>query len=285
MTDEQQHYDRKKLVILRTVLIIVGGAIGGLALWQYFVYYPDVVRREYSIVITVVSSVLVATVFGLSAKAFYRLGATVAGYALSANAKLGIRGMTAVLCGFVAAGAAVMLFDVAIRTVWDIWAVRLLVDIIVYILCSALGIYGFLRWIDAEENEDVALPSPKTNGYLLGWECFCDERVLVAADALINVKVCDGAYKALCVWDGDKEAIKRLDELIMSGKADVLRCNKAFADKAQYDEYEKALSVGKRLKRVGGADDCDCDVSLSMFAATVKTDDGRDMPADTRHNN
>lgn len=266
MTEELK-YDRKKLIILRAVLIAVGAGLGGLALWQYFVYFPDVVRREYSIVITVVSALFTALMFGLSAKAIYRLGATIAGYAVSANERLGARGIVATVCGLAAAGCVVVLFDVAIRTVWNIWAVRLLVDVLVYMVCAAFGCYGFIKWANApKDDENVVVASPKLSGYLIGWECFGDDRVFTAADTLIGAKVCDGAYKALGMWSDDKTAIRRLDELVMSGKVGVLRCNKTFADKAEYTELEKTLAASKRLKFVCGGE-TEGGVNIAMFVS------------------
>ena len=109
MTNEQQHYDRKKLIILRAALIAIGAALGGTALWQYFVYYPDVIKREFRIVITVVSSAVLALILGLSAKPFYRLGASVADGVRALLSKLGAKGVAAVVLGLIAAGAAAYL--------------------------------------------------------------------------------------------------------------------------------------------------------------------------------
>ena len=70
----KREYDKKKLIILRAVLIVIGGAVGATAVWQYFVYFPDVMRSEFKAVFTVVSGVVLAAILGLSAKPFYRLG-------------------------------------------------------------------------------------------------------------------------------------------------------------------------------------------------------------------
>ncbi len=266
MINEQLCYDKKKLIILRAALIAVGGAIGGLALWQYFVYYPDVVSREYRIVITVVSCAFTALLFGLSAKAFYRLGASIAGCVLSVNSKIGARGMIAVILSFIASGAVVMVFDIAIRTVWNIWAVRLLIDVLVYIVCCALFCYESTKWLNAPADGEDKTVEVKHGGYLLSADCFRDVRVYTAADALINVKVYDGAYKALALWDESGLAVKRLDELVLAGKVTVLRSNKTFSDKAGYDEIERSISAGKRLKFISADVSADGDMNIAMFA-------------------
>lgn len=267
MTNEQLHYDRKKLIVLRAVLTVIGGAIGGLAMWQYFLFYPNVMRREFTVVVTVVSSIFTAAVFALSAKAFYRLGASIAGCIVSASSRIGLRGMTAVILGFIAAGAAVLVFDVSIRGTWDIWAVRLLGDVLLYIACASIFCYGFTKWLNAPKEESKAACHVKPIGYLLSADCFRDDRVFTAADVLINVKVCDGAYVSLCRWDSDGAALKRLDSLVESGRVSVLNTGKIFDGKAEYERTEKELAGGKRLKLVGLSDECDCDMSLSAFVS------------------
>lgn len=271
MTNEQQHYDRKKLIILRAALIAIGAALGGTALWQYFAYYPDVVKREFRIVITVVSSAVLALILGLSAKPFYRLGASVADSVRALLSELGAKGVAAVVLGLIAAGAAAYLTDVIIRDFLDIWAVRLLADVLVYLLFAALGCYGFTRWLVAEEDE--AVPPPPDAGYLLAADCFGDDRVLTAADALINVKVREGAYKATCLF-GDSDAVKRLDSVVRSGSAKVLRFGKDFADRAEFVALEKRLAQSKRLKYV--STESDADVKLDAFALPVVSAAGDD---------
>lgn len=252
MTNDQQHYDRKKLIILRAALIAIGAALGGTALWQYFVYYPAAVKREFQIVIIVVSAVVLALILGLSAKPFYRLGASIGESLRSLLVKLGAKGVAAVVLGFIAAGAAAYLTDVMIRDFLDIWAVRLLADVLVYILFAALGCYGFTRWLLAPADE--CEPLPPDEGYLLAADCFADDRVLTAASVLINVKVCESAYKAACLYC-DAEAVKRLDAVVRNGSATVLRCGKDFTDKEQFVAIEKRLAETKRLKYVSPSSD------------------------------
>lgn len=259
---DQYEYDRKKLIILRAVLIAIGGAVGGLALWQYFAYFPDFMRREFQIVIIVVTAAVVAAILGLSAKPFYRLGASISELVSNAVARLGGRGVAAVVLGLVGAGALVFLFDVMIRVI-GIWAVRLLLDVLVYVVFAAIGCYGFTKWLSVTDSDD-ALP-PADNGYLLTVDCFSDERVTIAADVLINVRVCESAYKALCLFGGDSDAAERLDSLVKSGAVGIVKCNKDFSNKAEYAEIERNIARGKRLRTVGVGEETDGGVSLGIF--------------------
>lgn len=253
-----ENYDKRKLIILRAVLIVIGASVGCLALWQYFVYYPDVVSHEYRIVITIVSSVLVALMSVLSAKPFYRLGASIGLAIAAANGKVGGKGIAASVLGFIAAGVLVVVFDVVFGRMIEIWAVRLLVDILTYIVCTAGCCYGFIGWVNASPKaEKSALPAV---GYLLAAECFTDSRVVAAVNTFINVKVLDCAYKALCLFGGDKaaEAVKLLDEFIESGAVGVIKTNAEFSDDGEYKLIERSVSETKRLRLVNldGGDDC-----------------------------
>lgn len=245
------NYDKIRLVILRAVLVIIGGVMGFLALWQYFMFYPDIVRREYQIVITVVSTALVALIFGLSAKAVYRLVSSVVTAARGLKENVGVRGIIAVLLGFAAAGVLVTVFDVIIRRVVDIWAVRLLADVLAYIFSAALCCVGFAKWLNAPKTDTEKVGAPAV-GYLIAAECFTDERVITAVHTLINVKVCDGAYKALCLYGGEKGAdgAKLMDALIKKGVLSVVPTKKAFDDEAAYTAIERQLAACKRLKPV-----------------------------------
>ena len=260
----QYEYDRKKLIILRAALIVIGGAVGATAVWQYFAAFPDLMRHEFQIVIIVVTAVVTAAILGLSAKPFYRLGVSIADITVAAATKLSGRGIAAVVLGLIAAGALVFLFDVMISVI-GIWAVRLLLDILVYIAFAALGCYGFTKWLSASDGEDA--PPPADNGYLLALDCFSDERVYSAAKVLINVKVCESAYKALCLFGGDSDAANRLDTLVKNGSVGLVKCNKDFTDKAEYAEIEKKIARGKRLRLVyAGESESNSDgVSIEAF--------------------
>ncbi|MDE7164508.1 MAG: hypothetical protein K2O04_03695 [Clostridiales bacterium] len=260
------NYDKIRLVILRAVLVIIGGGMGYLALWQYFLFYPNIVGQEYQIVITVVSTALVALIFGLSAKAVYRLASSVAVAARGLKDDVGVRGIIAVVLGFAAAGVLVTVFDVIIRRVVDIWAVRLLADVLAYILSAAAACVGFTKWLNAPRSEktekaDVAV------GYLIAAECFTDERVLTAVHTLINVKVCDGAYKALCLYGGDKGAdgAKLMDALIKKGAISVVPTKKAFDDEVEYIAIERQIAASKRLKPIA-ITASENELALSLFA-------------------
>ena len=264
------NYDKIRLVILRAVLIIIGGGMGFLALWQYFLFYPNIVGREYQIVITVVSAALIALIFGLSAKAVYRLVATIAVAARGLKENVGVRGIIAVLLGFAAAGVLVTVFDVIIRRVVDIWAVRLLADVLVYIFSSALCCVGFTKWISVPRPEKADRPNNTDVapiGYLIAAECFTDDRVITAVHALINAKVCDGAYKALCLYGGEKgaEGARLMDALIKKGAISVVAAKKEFDDETAYKAVERQLAAAKRLKPVVMTA-TDNELGLSTFA-------------------
>lgn len=261
-------YDKRKLIILRAVLIIIGGAVGYLAVWQYFEFFPDVVKREYMIVITVVTSFLAATLLGLSAKPFYRLGASIAASVGAVNDRVGIRGIVATALALIASGAVVTVFDVIIRNAQNIWAVRLLLDVLVYIVCASLCCYIFTKWLNTPETEETEKALPRV-GYLLTAECFTDVRVNVAARTLINVKVCDGAYKALCLFesaDNAQRAIKTLDELISCGAAEPIRSGNEFSDRVEYAELERSVAAAKRLILVSVKPTESSDLSLDVFS-------------------
>lgn len=257
-------YDKVKLIILRAVLVLVGAGTGYLALWQYFLFYPNVVGREYQIVITVVSAATVALLFGLSAKAVYKLVLSVADATRDLKDNVGVRGIVAVVLGLAAAGALTVAFDVLIRTVVDIWAVRLLADVLAYIACASCCCVGFTKWLNAPK-KDVSEKSAPPVGYLLSAECFTDERVITAAITLINVNVCDGAYKALCLYGGERgaEGAKLMDELIRRGAVSVVN-GKGFDGKQAYLDAEAQLAQSKRLKRIT-LDQAENTLPLSLF--------------------
>lgn len=260
-------YDKVKLIILRAVLVVIGAGMGFLALWQYFLYYPDIVKREYQIVITVVSTALIALIFGLSAKAVYRLIQSVVIAVRGLGDRLGKRGIIAVVLGFVVAVGLIVGFDVLIRLVVDIWAVRLLADIIAYILCAAAACVCFTKLLNIPRSDKSQKADAAPIGYLIAAECFTDERVLTAVHTLINVKVCDGAYKALCLCSGDNGAdgARLLDALVKQGLITVVNTDKSFTDGEAYTEIEKRLAAAKRLKRVSLAA-ADKELALGVFA-------------------
>ena len=266
----KREYDKKKLIILRAVLIVIGGAVGATAVWQYFVYFPDVMRSEFKAVFTVVSGVVLAAILGLSAKPFYRLGSDIAESVGGVAARLGGTGVAAVVLGLVAAVVAVLLVDAVMATYGKIWAVRILADMLVYIIFAALCCHAFTRWLsapdDTEEGDELK------RGYLLAAECLSDERVLSAAEVLVNVKVGECAYKALCLA-GDADGVRRLDRLVALGAAEQVRCKKQFSTKEECVEWEKATAAKKHLKYVTPADIADGDVTLALFASP--TDDIR----------
>lgn len=267
MTEKHQ-YDKKKLIILRAALIAIGAAVGATAVWQYFVYFPDVVRTEFEPVIIAVSGAMLALILALSAKPFYRLGAGVAQSVAGVVARLGAQGVASVALGLVAAGIFVLIVDVIVGTYQNIWAVRLLADVLVYVVFAALCCYGFAKWLTVENDDEEDQASVK-RGYLLAADCLADDRALSAAYALQDVKVCDGAYKALCLFGGDAAAVKRLDALVRNGVAELVRCKTAFGTHDEYVELERALADKKRLRHVAPSDDTVSPdgISLDFFAA------------------
>ena len=99
---------------------------------------------------------------------------------------------------------------------------------------------------------------------MIAAECFSDERVITAVNTLINVKVCDGAYKALCLYrDGGSEAARLMDALIKSGRLSVIS-GKPFENADGYSQMEKLLASSKRLKRISLAGEDG--LALSVFA-------------------
>lgn len=260
-------YDKVKLIILRAALVLLGAGLGFLALWQYFMFYPHVVKREYQIVITVVSTALVALMFGLSAKAVYRLISSVATAVGGLKDRVGARGIIAVLLGFIVAGGIVVGFDFLIKLAVDIWAVRLLADILAFILFAAVLCVGFTKWMTAPKGEKPPKADAPAVGYLVAAECFADERVFTAVHTLINVKVLDGAYKALCLYGGENgaAAARVMDKLIKSGAISVINVNKPFDDGKAYGELEKQVAASKRLKRIS-VDGDEKELALGLFS-------------------
>ncbi|MCH5155000.1 MAG: hypothetical protein J1F69_00185 [Clostridiales bacterium] len=257
-------YDKIKYNILRAALILIGAGTGYLALWQYFSVYPNIIRREYQIVITVVSSALTALIFGLSTKAVYRLVESIVSAVTGIKERMGVRGIVAVLLGLLSAVVLVVVFDIVIRRFIDIWAVRLLADVLVYILSAAGFCVGFTKWLNAPKTEKADAPAV---GYLLAAECFKDERVLTAVHTLINVKVLGGAYKALCLYGGESggEAAKLMDALINGGMISVLNTGKDFKDGEEYEQLEQRTAKAKRLKRIS-LEPSQNELSVSAFS-------------------
>ncbi len=252
---ETSKYDKKKLIILRAVLIAVGAAVGGTAVWQYFVYYPDVMKRELQIVIIVVSAVVLATILGLSAKPFYRLGASIGAQFESLVSSLGARGVVAVVSGFVAACMIGFLFDVIIRDYLQLIAVRVLADVLVVIVFAAICCFGFTKWIAAgeETEEPIFEHNGKIVGYLLGASCFSDDRVFTAVKVLYNVKASEATFRAL--WQkGDADALERFRLLTMSGAVDTVKCAKEFITAEEYAAVEADIAAEKRLIPIGLGD-------------------------------
>lgn len=245
---ETSKYDKKKLIILRAVLIAVGAAVGGTAVWQYFVYYPDVMKRELQIVIIVVSAVVLAAGLGLSAKPFYRLGASIGAQFGSLVSSLGARGVVAVVSGFAAGGMIGFLFDVIIRDSLKIIAVRVLADVLVVVIFAAVCCYGFTKWIAASEERDepVFEHNGKIVGYLLGASCFYDDRVFTAVKVLFNVKTSEATFGML--WkNGDADALERFRLLTVSGAVDMIKCAKECETAEEYAAVEVDIAADKRL--------------------------------------
>lgn len=259
---DEQKYDKKKLTWLRLALIVLGAALGFTALWQYFISFPDAVRRELEIAITVVSSLATAAILGLSAKPCYNLFGGVAERIYSAACALGARGIAATVLGFAAAGLAVFAFDTVIRTVMDIWAVRLLADVLMFMGIACVCCICFTKWLNSDSDSEPAVVCKV--GYLLSADCFTDERVTTVADVIIGAKVLDGAYKALLLSGGDGKAAARLDTLVAEGKVRIVKCNKDFSDDAEYSDMERKFADNKRLKLIARRDDAD--VNLDVFA-------------------
>lgn len=262
------NYDKKKLTILRAVLILVGAGVGAAAVWQYFVVFPELVRKEYRIVITVVSAAVLAAILGLSAKPMYRLGVSIAELFSAVLGRLGARGILGVLLGLATASLATYAIDIAVRLTQDIWAIRLLIDVLIFLGFAALCCYGFTAWLSAP-SEGEAAPTPKI-GYLLSAAALADERSLTAVNVLINVNVTDAAYKALSISGADTAAAERLGKLLSSGAVGLVHCRSDFSTPEEYAAVEAALAERKRLRLVSAAGavgkDSDDALNISFFA-------------------
>lgn len=287
-------YDRKKLIIVRAVLIAIGGALGGTLVWQYFVYYPQLMRQEYRIVVIAVSAAVLAALLGLSAKPFYRLGSSIAAVFVKIAGSLGARGVTAVIAGLTAAALLAFLFDVVIRGALDIIAVRLLADVLVYLCFSALCCYGFVKWIaSADEEEKASEFAP--SGYLLTASCFTDDRVFTAADFLTGAKIYDGAFKALWKFCDDRDALARLKLVLNKGAITIIKCSKEYESAEEYAKAEAEVALCRRLKPIC-AEGCfpfiDGAADIASFVAPTEVlisafkcaDDGADRDTRTAEN-
>lgn len=243
-------YDKKKLIILRAALIVIGGVLGGTAMWQYFEYYPDVMRREFAVGVIVVSSAVLAAILGLSAKPFYRLFSSVASTFKGLVKDLGAKGVTAVVAGAVTAGMLGFLFDFLVRDVIEIIAVRVLADIILTFVLAALIGYGFVKWLAADDEDDSAARCEShKRGYLLTASCFFDDRVFTAAHVLINAKVTETAFRALWKYGGG-EALERLRIVVESGAAQIIKGESQFADPTEYTRAETDTASARKLVAV-----------------------------------
>lgn len=266
-TREQKMYDKKKLIILRAALIVIGAVVVGTAVWQYFTYYPDIMRREIEIVVIVVSSAVGAALMGLSAKPFYRLGVGIATQFQGVIARVGVKGVAAVIAGLVTGGMLGYLFDVIIRHGIEIVAVRVLLDILVAAALAALCCYGFTLWLAADGRQEPSAPSPR--GYMLTASCFFDDGVYAAASALINATVSDGAVKALWKFGENGDALERLKKVMESGLVGTVSCpDDAFDTLEKYIAHETETAKQKRLKTVGAENEFgnSYEVPITLFA-------------------
>lgn len=267
---ENNIYDKKKLTALRIVLAAIGAVVVTTALWQFFEYMPDIMRKEFRISVTVVSSAVLAAIFVLSAKPIYRLLSRLSGELLKITAALGAKGTVAVVSGLLAAGMVGYLCDVMIRGALTVWATRILSDVLVAAVFAALCCWAFVKWVATDDDGEPLRKQAACVGYLLTASCFSDERVFVAADILCNVKTSDSVLKALWKFDGGAEALERLKILSESGAVSELRGGD-FETAEEYVKSEVKLAAANRLKpieltgrgfpEIGGA-------SLGVFAET-----------------
>jgi len=263
-------YDKKKLIILRAVLIVFGACVGCCAMWQYFECYPGIMRDEFEIPVIAVTGTAFAAILGLSAKPFYRLGASIAYQFIGLTSRLGGAGAAAVISGLATAGMFGYLFDFAIRGVIGILAVRVLLDGLVIAALAALCCYGFIKWMASAdgENEDGASSLPRV-GYLLTASCFSDDRVISAVDVLIGAKISSSVFKA--VWQyGDDAAAERLKTVAERADVKIVKCGRSFETPEEYVSLETETAAMRRLIPVSLKSDvypelAEC-ISLSVFA-------------------
>lgn len=261
-------YDKKILIIVRAALIVFGAAVGALGSWQYFVTYPAIMRKEFQVIVIIVCATVISAVLGFSAKPFYRLGASIKAQIIKVTGTLGAKGITAIVTGLVAAGLIAFLFDVILRESLTVLAVRILIDMLIAIVFAALCCYGFTKFLAAEDTpEEMNMPQA-FGGYLLCADCFEDDRVYTACDALINIKVCDRAFEALSRLDLGKDAFDRLKTVIDAKAAALIRMSKDYDGLDGYRAEELKIAAARRLVAVtdaGGADNLKT-ISLKAFA-------------------
>lgn len=231
-------------------------------MWQYFVFYPDTMRREFQIVIIVFSAIALAAVMGLSAKPFYKLGASVDEQFTRLASDLGAKGVVAVVSGLVTGGMLTFLFDFLIRGGVTIIAVRVLLDVLVFSALAALFGAAFVKWIARDDGEEKI--EADSRGYLLTASAFFDERVFVAASTLINVKVSSAAFKALWKY-GDPAALERLKLIVDCGSIGIVKQSEDFDSADDYAKRESELASGRRLVPVFFA----CDAFTAPVGGTA----------------
>ena len=247
-------YDKKILIILRAALIVLGGVIGGVCVWQYFEYYP-IIKREFQIVVIVVSALALAALLGLSAKAFYRFGSSVKASVGNVADDLGANGIIAVALAPIAAAAVAYLLDRILLYYNVITSVRIIADVVTALAATGIFAYAFTKWISAPSPDLGAVKKREAVGYLLTADCFTDDRVFVAADVLNNVCAADGVFEAVTRLYDEAAAI-RLKRVAESGKVKFVKASKCFTNADEYAAAEKNAAERKRLKTVGfvGAD-------------------------------
>lgn len=252
-------YDKKTLIILRAALIIIGGVIGGVCVWQYFEYYP-VIKRELQIVVIAVSALALAALLGLSAKAFYKLGSSIKASVKTVADDLGAKGITAVALSPVAASAVAFLLDRILLYYTDVTAVRIIADVVTAFAATGIFAYAFTKWISAPSADPDTAKERGAVGYLLTADCFTDDRVFVAVDVLNNVCAVDGVFEAVTRLY-DEAAAARLKRVAESGKVKFVK-TKGFVGADEYSAAEQNAAVRKRLKTVGFAN---ADVDMESF--------------------
>lgn len=241
-------YERKILIILRAALIVVGAAVVGTSVWQYFVYYPDVIKSELQIVVILVSAAVGAALLGLSAKPFYRLGASIGAQFSAIFIRLGAKGVAAIIGGLALGAGVGAAFYFSLKSVITILSVLVLSDILVTAAAAAIfcALFSYL----ATKKQSGEKKAIVYRGYFLCASCFFDDRVFVAAETLDKARVSDGAFKAILKY-GDAHALARLKAVSESDRAVFVRCDfEACDDPKSFCEYEREYAKRNRLKAV-----------------------------------
>lgn len=249
--------NKKALLITRLVMFIVGATVGALAMWQFSIYYPNLVKAPLNIVYITVCSVACAFLLALSSKPIYQVFLAIMSMVKRFFESRPLAENIAGTIGFVFGGVCGYLFEFALRVGLTVVAVRVLIEIIIGILLAFLFGYVAIYFVRAKKARDAAraenvLPTSKFVGYVITSGAFKSENLNKAATMFINVKVLPQTVNALI--DGVKtedgvEALKRFESVRqLFGN---IECKKETDELAAV----KAIAQSKNLRIIASAEE------------------------------